>query len=139
MAEELRPAHDSLPVPAAAGQAEPARLPAPFLVQDLVRDLAQASRVVEYVSARGDDADSDVRATALTALWCVGSTPAAALQAAAACAREDPSLEVHALAWARMPGPAEDTWEYHLTLTVSGRDPLTGEPGGATHHATRRR
>lgn len=78
-----------------------------------------------------------MQVAALTALQCVGATPAAALEMAAACAREAVGLEVHALAWARIPGADEGMWEYHVTMTVSGRDADAGDLDGPTQVAGR--
>jgi hypothetical protein len=65
-------------------------------------------------------------------------TPAP-LQAAADVARKSPGLEPHGLSMARVPGPVEGMWEYQLTMTVSARDPKTGEFGAPIHHADRPR
>ncbi|MFI7142865.1 hypothetical protein ACIBQ5_35740 [Streptomyces massasporeus] len=81
---------------------------------------------------------SDVSVSALTALVCAGSTAADALQAAADALRQAPGLEPHGLSLAKMPGPVEGMWEWHATVTVSSRDPETGEYGGSTHHTDRR-
>ncbi|MEU0389230.1 hypothetical protein [Streptomyces chartreusis] len=94
----------------------------------------------DAVSALPDhDQSSDVSVTALTALDCTGSTPADALAAAAAVLRQASHLEPHGLALAKVPGAVEGMWEWHLTLTVSARDPQTGEYGAPTHHADRPR
>ncbi|MBK6015815.1 hypothetical protein [Streptomyces sp. MBT53] len=103
----------------------------PLFATDLVRTLDVARDVV---SELGDEETSDVSVSALTALVCTGATPADALQAAADAARRAPTLEPHGLSLARTPGPVEGMWEYTLTMTVSTRDPLTGEYGGHTHH-----
>ncbi|KOG85971.1 hypothetical protein ADK38_33675 [Streptomyces varsoviensis] len=113
------------------------RVEGPAFAHDLVRSLDEASAAVSSLPALGPSADVSV--SALTALVCTGSTPADALQAAAELARQAPTLEPHALALAKMPGPVEGMWEWHITMTVSSRDPVTGEYGGSTHHADRRR
>lgn len=103
----------------------------PLFAADLVRTLDVARDVVGEL---GDEEASDVSVSALTALVCTGTTPADALQAAADAARRAPTLEPHGLSLARTPGPVEGMWEWTLTMTVSARDPLTGEYGGHTHH-----
>lgn len=104
---------------------------------DLVRSLGQASQAVGALDQL--DSSSDVTVSALTALVCTGSTAADALQAAADVARKSPGLEPHGLSMARVPGPVEGMWEYQLTMTVSARDPKTGEFGAPIHHADRPR
>lgn len=131
---------DSLPAvpgqpPGAAVESARLLSPPPF-AGDLVRTITQASEAVSVVSTLGPN--SDVTVSAFTALVCAGSTAADALQAAADLAKAAPTLEIHALAWARVPGPVEGVWEWQLTMTVSSRDE-TGEYGGATHQADRRR
>jgi hypothetical protein len=108
----------------------------PAFARDLVRTLDEASAAVTSLVALGPS--SDVTVSALTALVCVGPTPADALQAAAETLRQAPALEPHGAAIARAPGPVEGLWEWHVTLTVSSPDPVTGEHGGSTHHADRR-
>ncbi|MEU9279496.1 hypothetical protein [Streptomyces sp. NPDC048341] len=107
----------------------------PLFAADLVRSLDVARDVV---SELGDE-ESDVSVSALTALVCTGATPADALQAAADAVRRAPALEPHGLSLARTPGPVEGLWEYTLTMTVSTRDPLSGEYGGHTHQGDRPR
>jgi hypothetical protein len=109
----------------------------PPFAEDLVRSLDEASSAVGALVDRGQS--SDVSVSALTVLVCTGSTPADALQAAAEAARQAPNLEPHGLALAKTPGPVEGMWEWALTMTVSARDPQTGEYGGHTHHADRLR
>ena len=129
------------PLPAlrdtAEAAVEPARPGGPAFAQDLVRTLDEASSAVSSLARLGPS--SDVTVSALTALVCAGSTPADALQAAAEMLRQAPTLEPHGLSLARVPGPVEGLWEWHVTATVSTRDPITGEAGGSTHHADRRR
>ncbi|MFF6852764.1 hypothetical protein [Streptomyces antimycoticus] len=105
---------------------------APSFGVALVRSLDEASTAVSSLSARNPS--SDVSVSAFAALECVGATPADALQAAADAARQAPHLEPHGLSLARVPGPVEGLWEWNITLTVSARDPETGEYGGPTHH-----
>ncbi|MEU3902037.1 hypothetical protein [Streptomyces sp. NPDC045251] len=109
----------------------------PLFAQDLVRSLDVATGAVGALADRGQS--SDVSVSALTALVCNGDTAADALQAAADVARQSPNLEPHGLSLARVPGPVVGMWEYVITMTVSARDPQTGEYGGATHHADRPR
>ncbi|MGW6979651.1 hypothetical protein ACWGE1_09405 [Streptomyces sp. NPDC054932] len=110
----------------------------PSFGRDLVRTLHEARSAVSAL-ALTDSLVSDVEVSAYTALVCTGNTPAAALAAAAALATKAPSLEIHALSWARVPGPREGTTEFQVTITVTSPDPETGEHGGSTHHADRRR
>ncbi|WP_432040996.1 hypothetical protein [Streptomyces chartreusis] len=110
---------------------------APAFAGDLVRSLDEASSAVSALADQGGA--SDVTVSALTALVCAGTTVADALQAAADVARKSPGLEPHGLALARVPGPVEGVWEYQITMTVSARDPLTGEFCAPTHHADRPR
>ncbi|WP_330294073.1 hypothetical protein [Streptomyces sp. NBC_00576] len=127
--------HENLPAvlvgqPGAA--VEQARTSAPPFAGDLVRTIQEASSALRVVSTLNPS--SDITVSAHTALVCAGDTAAAALQAAADLAREAPTLEIQALNWAKVPGPVEGTWEWHVILTVSARDPETGEYGGSTHH-----
>ncbi|MER7316258.1 hypothetical protein [Streptomyces halstedii] len=128
---------EHLPTLRPALRAEAVRVEGPAFAHDLVRSLDEARTAVGALPALGPSADVSV--SALTALVCTGSTPADALQAAAEVARQAPNLEPHSLALAKMPGPVEGMWEWHLTMTVSSRDPATGEYGGSTHHTDRRR
>ncbi|MCX5426091.1 hypothetical protein [Streptomyces sp. NBC_00078] len=109
---------------------------APLFAHDLVRSLDEASEVVAGLDLSGA---SDVSVSALTALVCTGATPSAALDAAAETLRRAPTLEPHSLALARVPGAREGVWEWNITMTVSSRDPMTGEYGGLAHHADRPR
>lgn len=119
---------------------EPVRPQAPpSVVHDLVRTIAEASTAVKYLDALGSSSSSDVTVSAFTVLECAGSSPADALQAATDVARGAPALEIHSLAWARVPGPVEGAWEWRITMTVSSRDPQTGECAGSAHIADRRR
>ncbi|MFK0160717.1 hypothetical protein ACIQVK_52880 [Streptomyces sp. NPDC090493] len=115
---------------------EQARTQAPPFAGDLVRTIQEAGTAVRVLSTLNPS--SDITVSAHTALVCAGNTTADALQAAADLAREAPTLEIHALALAKVPGPVEGTWEWHVTLTVSALDPQTGEYGGSTHHGRRR-
>jgi hypothetical protein len=90
----------------------------------LVRTIQEAGTAVRVLSAL--NANSDVTVSAHTALVCAGNTSADALQAAADLAREALTLEIHALALAKVPGSVEGTWGWHVTLTVSSRNPETG-------------
>lgn len=129
---------EHLPAPRPAPEADLVRVEGPAFAHDLVRSLDEASTAVRALAEIGPAAD--VTLSAFTAFVCAGSTPADALQAAADLARQAPNLEPHALALAKMPGPVEGLWEWHITMTVSSRDPVTGEyGGGSTHHADRRR
>ncbi|MFI9005516.1 hypothetical protein [Streptomyces sp. NPDC053541] len=108
----------------------------PFAL-DLVRSLDAASQAVTSLDPLGPS--SDVTVSALTALVCTGSTPADALEAAAEVARRSPDLEPHGLTLARVPGPVVGSWEYQITMTVSSRDPQTGEDVAPVHHGERLR
>ncbi|MFJ3728671.1 hypothetical protein ACIPYQ_39730 [Streptomyces sp. NPDC090045] len=115
------------------------RAPAgPSFGMNLVNTLHHAGKAV-HSFALGDAVQADVAISAFAALVCTGDTPAAALEAAAAAARQAPELEIHSAAWARVPGPREGTSEFQLTLTVTAADPETGEHGGSTHHSASRR
>ncbi|MYT25957.1 hypothetical protein GTW69_37775 [Streptomyces sp. SID7760] len=107
----------------------------PFAL-DLVRSLDEATQGVTALDRLGPS--SDVTVSALTALVCTGTTAADALQAAADVARRTPGLEPHGLTLARVPGPVDGLWEYHITMTVTSRDPETGEFSAPVHHADRR-
>ncbi|MFM9625320.1 hypothetical protein ACKI14_46300 [Streptomyces turgidiscabies] len=134
--QPIREGHEVLPAVPGGAAVEQTRSAPPFTgAGDLVRTIQEAGAAVRVLSALNPA--SDITVSALTVLVCAGNTTADALQAAADLAREAPTLEIHALALARMPGPAEGTWEWHLTLTVSTRDPQTGEVGGSTHHGRR--
>ncbi len=109
----------------------------PPFAHDLVRSLDEASQAVGALDRL--DPSSDVTVSALTALVCTGTTAADALQAAADVARKSPGLEPHSLSLARVPGPVAGLWEYQLTMTVSSRDPQTGEHAGPVHHGERLR
>ncbi|QES52023.1 hypothetical protein DEJ50_33625 [Streptomyces venezuelae] len=133
--------HTALPAPPRASTEtalQPQVLAGPSFGRDLVRTLHQATTVVGGLAfTDGGDGSSDVEVSAFGAIVCTGDSPADALQAAAAVARQAPSLEIHALAWARTDGPREGTFEYKVTMTVTAPDPATGEHGGTTHHAAR--
>ncbi|MDJ0345549.1 hypothetical protein QMK19_33935 [Streptomyces sp. H10-C2] len=124
---------DGSAVELAKSETSPVGHEPPAFAHDLVRTLRAAGSAVGGLVTLGSS--SDVSVNALTAVVCAGSTPAAALQAAADFARQAPGLEPHSLALARVPGPCEGVWEWHITMTVSSRDPMTGEYGGSTHHA----
>lgn len=111
----------------------PALPAAPGSVRDAVHDLQQAWTAVQYVGAGGR---ADVSATLQTAVLCSGSSQAEAMQAATDFIRESPRVELHSIAWARLPGHAVDTWEYQATLIVSYPDAY-GETTGDTHHGRR--
>ena len=115
-------------LPAARVQAPPG------MGQDLVRSISEAAAAVRFVDATGD-----ISVTALTALVCTGDTEAAAMQAAADLAREITSrMRISALSWATTPGPVRGTWQWSVTLTVSSRDPRSGEYVGELHHGPAR-
>lgn len=103
----------------------------PRVVADLARDLTGAAGAVRSLPATGR---GDVTISAYTAVVCSGRTAADALGQAADWCLQAPQAEVHATAWARVPGDRED--EYQVTLTVSFPDEQTGEHTGDTHHAT---
>ncbi|MFE2829171.1 hypothetical protein [Streptomyces sp. NPDC059271] len=109
----------------------------PPFAHDLVRSLDEASQAVGALDRL--DPSSDVTVSALTALVCTGTTAADALQAAADVTRKSPGLEPHSLSLARVPGPVVGLWEYQLTMTVSSRDPQTGEDVAPVHHGERLR
>lgn len=109
---------------------------APGRFEDVARSLHEADRAARFAGDPGGG--SDVTVSPATVVTCVGSTQADALQAAADWACEAPQMQIHAMAFARMPGPAEEVFEYHVTLTVSSPNPLTGEFDGSTHYTDRR-
>ena len=97
--------------------------------------LREADTAARYASNPHDD--SDITVTAIAAVTCVGTTQADALRAVADWALEAQHMQIHSIALAQMEGPVEDSWECHVTLTVSSRDPETREFGGSTHHVPR--
>ena len=109
--------------PAVVGQEQvllpAARVQAPVgMGQDLVRSISEAAAAVRFVDATGSGG-ADISVTALTALVCTGDTEAAAMQAAADQNREiTPRMRVISLAWATVPGPADGTWQWAVTMTV---------------------
>ena len=109
----------------------------PVFAHDVVRSLDRAAEAVGALADHGQP--SDVSVSMFTALVCTGATPADALQAAADVARQSPTLEPHSLSLARVPGPVDGMWEWTITMTVTARDPQTGEHSGPTHHADRPR
>ena len=104
---------------------------------DLVRNLRHADDAAKF--ANDPSGATDITVSAIAAVHCVGDTQADALQAAADWATEAPHMQIHSIALAQMPGPVEDSWEHHVTMTVSSRDPATGEFDGSTHHIPRSR
>jgi hypothetical protein len=119
-------------VPTEGASVTPAVPAAPGPVRDAVHDLQQAWTAVGYLEAAGRA--GDVSATLQAAIVCTGATAVEALQAATDFVRESPRVEVHSIAWARTPGPVEESWQYQATLLVSYPDQY-GEFTGATHHA----
>jgi hypothetical protein len=112
----------------------PAAPPAvPGQMGDAVGDLQQAWRVVEQLGAT-----HDIAATLQTAVVCTGNSQLEALEAVVALVRQSPRAELHNIAWARTPGPTEDTSQYQATVTLSYPDRY-GETTGTTHHAERPR
>lgn len=132
---------DHLPVPREAATAVEPGPGRPFVPTrfryDLPRHLSQADAAARFATDPRDS-DSDITVSAAALVLCAGSDQAAALQAAADWASEAPHMEIHSIAWARVPGPVEETWEWHATLIVSSRDPRTREVDGSTHHGDRR-
>jgi hypothetical protein len=109
---------------------------APSRFRDVASDLQCAAQAVRYVEVVGVQAD--ISTTLQLAVVVTGSTPAQALTAAAAFARESPMAEVHSIAWARVPGSVFGTEEFRATLLVSYPD-SQGEYTGTTDHAPRGR
>jgi flavin-binding protein dodecin len=101
--------------------------------RDLVRGIGEASTAV---SRLGAGTDRDVSVSALTALECVGPSPADALLAAADALRFGDTLTVHGLLWARVPDTdGEVPWNWRVTLLVSALDPEFGEADAPAHQA----
>jgi hypothetical protein len=91
-----------------------------------------AAQAVRHVEVTGVQADL---ATALQlAVVSTGSTPAQALTAAAAFARESPMAEFHSMA--RVRGPVRGMDEFRITMIVSYPDG-EGEYTGTTDRAPR--
>ena len=126
--------------PAVVGQEQvllpAARVQAPAgMGQDLVRSISEAAAAVRFVDATGSGA-ADISVTALTALVCTGDTEATAMQAAADLTREiTPRMRIISTAWAMTPGAVDGAWQWSLTMTVSSRDPRSGEYVGELHPA----
>jgi hypothetical protein len=112
--------------------AEVAVPPAPQRARDVARDLQEASSALRFLAAANSRAD--VSATLQMVIVCAGVTPADTLEACAAFVRQSPRVEIHAIAWARIPGPVAGTEEFQATLTVSYPD-RNGEFSGTTDHA----
>jgi hypothetical protein len=109
---------------------------APSRFRDVASDLQCAAQAVRYVEVVGIQAD--ISTTLQLAVVVTGSTPAQALTAAAAFARESPMAEIHSIAWARVQGPVRDLDEFRATLIVSYPDG-EGEYTGTTDRAPRGR
>lgn len=107
---------------------------APSRFRDVASDLQCAAQAVRYVEVVGVQAD--ISTTLQLAVVVTGSTPAQALTAAAAFAREAPMAEIHSIAWARVQGPVRDLDEFRATLIVSYPDG-EGEYTGTTDRAPR--
>lgn len=107
---------------------------APSRFRDVASDLQFAAQAVRYLDVTGVRAD--VSTTLQLAVVVTGTSPAEALHAAAAFARESPTAEVHSIAWARLPGPVIGSVEFRATLIVSYPD-SHGEFTGSTDHARR--
>ena len=130
--------HPDLPAVPDAGTsavAQPTQLVPRAFSHDLPRSLREADTAARYAS--NPHGDSDITVTAIAAVTCVGTTQADALRAVADWALEAQHMQIHSIALAQMEGPVEDSWECHVTLTVSSRDPETREFGGSTHHVPR--
>jgi hypothetical protein len=113
--------------------AEVAVPPAPARARDVALDLGLASRALSFVHAASGDR-ADVTATLQMSVVCSGTTAADTLEACAAFLRESPRAELHAIAWARVPGPVRDLTDFQATMTISYAD-RNGEYSGATDHA----
>lgn len=139
---ETEPSAEVVPGQAVAGivsepKARAAVVPvpvAPSRFRDVAGDLQCAAQAVRYVEVTGVQAD--LATTLQLAVVSTGSTPAQALQAAAAFSRESPMAEIHSMAWARVPGPVRGMDEFRITLIVSYPDG-EGEYTGTTDHAPR--
>lgn len=139
-AEATTPGGGAEPLPAviSAGDGRPAVAARPqgpaSMGHDLVRTITQAAQAVRYLDAAANPA-ADIHVTTVTAPVCTGDTPADALQAAADFARAAPHLQINAVSFARIPGHAENVWQYSVALYVTAADPHTGEFGDDVHHS----
>lgn len=122
-------------LPAPAVGTELAVPPPPARVQDVARDLGLAGRALPFVQATSGER-ADVTATLQMAVVCSGVSAADTLEACAAFMRESPRAELHAIAWARVPGPARGLTEFQATMTLSYADRY-GEYSGTTDQAPR--
>ncbi|MET8703652.1 hypothetical protein ABZW10_33095 [Kitasatospora sp. NPDC004723] len=110
----------------------------PALLATVGRELVQTiGAATQALTRLGDDVDQDIGVSALTAIGCVGTTPAETVRAAARFLRQASAIEVHGLLWARTPDGIGG-WEHRLTMLISSVDPDLGETPGATHHADAR-
>jgi hypothetical protein len=103
---------------------------APEKLRDAVGDLRGAWVAVQ-------DLEGDVDATLQTAVVCTGTTWAEATKTVAEFTAGAGTVEIHAMASARVPGPLVDEWQYQVTLYVTYTD-ARGEGAAVGHHAERR-
>ena len=97
---------------------------------DAVGDLRHAWTAVQHLTG-------DVDATLQTAVVCTGTTWAEATKTVAEFTAGAGTVEIHAMASARVPGPLVDEWQYQVTLYVTYAD-ARGEGAAVGHHAERR-
>jgi hypothetical protein len=94
---------------------------------DAVGDLRHAWTAVQRLAG-------DVDATLQTAVVCTGTSWAEATAAVAEFTAAAGTVEIHAMASARAPGPVTETWAYQVTLYVTYLD-ARGEGAAVGHHA----
>ena len=78
----------------------------------------------------------DVDATLHTAVVCTGTSWAEATAAVAEFTAGAGTVDIHAMASARIPGPLEGEWGYQVTLYVTYLD-ARGEGAAVGHQAER--
>lgn len=116
--------------PAIRAGSLPAALAAPQVpgkLGDAVGDLRHAWTAVQCLTG-------DVDATLQTAVVCTGTSWAEATAAVAEFTAGARTVEIHAMASARVPGPVTGTWGYQVTLYVTHLD-ARGEGAAVGHHA----
>lgn len=80
--------------------------------------------------------EGDVDATLQSAVVCTGTSWAEATAAAAEFVASAGTVDIHAMASARVPGPVVDEWAFQVTLYVTYAD-AHGEGAAIGHHAER--
>jgi hypothetical protein len=124
MTEHSTPALQDSALPDLVARAVPAKF------GDAVSDLRGAWTAVQRLQG---DADATLQA----AVVCTGTSWAEATAAVAEFTAAAGTVEIHAMASARVPGPVTETWGYQVTLYVTYTD-ARGEGAAVGHHAERR-